>query len=126
MENDQNPIREIPAYQRVTDRSREEAELVMSRNQPSELLLVPISVSMYSEDLRWAETLCINLSNHPDATVRGNAILGFGHLARRFGTLNTEVIDPIVAAGLRDSEEYVRMQSSSAHDDIQHYVYGVP
>jgi hypothetical protein len=126
MERRDDQKEEILVYSRVAPLTRSEAELVISRNIDTELLYVPISVSMYSDDLPWAEGICIRLSDHKDVTVRGNAVLGFGHLARRFGTLNLAAVEPIIAAALDDPDEYVRGQAVDAFDDVQHYVHGVP
>jgi len=60
----------------------------------------------------------MRLATHPDATVRGNAILGFGHLARRFRRLDRQTVEPLVTAALSDQSEFVRGQAEAASDDI--------
>jgi hypothetical protein len=86
------------------------------------LLYVPIGVSLNADDLGWAESVCVQLSAHPDPTVRGNAVLGFAHLARRFGSLNMLVVGPIIEAALADPAEYVRMHAADTHYDVKHYL----
>jgi hypothetical protein len=54
----------------------------IARDDPEALLYIPIWVSMDPPGRIWAERLCVRLSSHPDANVRANSILGFGHLAR--------------------------------------------
>jgi hypothetical protein len=49
-----------------------------------ELSSVPLAVSMHSTDTDWAQGVCVRLASQPHFNVRGNAVLGFGHLARRF------------------------------------------
>jgi len=95
-----------------------EIESAISRNDPFELARVVVSIGLHSEDRDWAEKLCIRLSTHTDEHVRGNAILAFGHLARRFGQLNTAVIKPIVTGALHDPSAFVRGQASAAIDDL--------
>lgn len=109
-------------YRRPPDLTAEEAEAAIARDDPAERYVVPISVSMYHEDLEWSQSLCIRLSTHRDATVRGNAVLGFGHLARRFRTLNQGVVLPIIESTLQDADPYVRGQANAAADDVAHFL----
>ncbi len=109
-------------YQRPHDTTAEEAEAAIARDDPAELYVVPISVSMYLEDLAWSQGVCVRLSTHRDATVRGNAVLGFGHLARRFRKLDERVVRPIIENALLDADPYVRGQAHDAADDVTHFL----
>ncbi|MEW6736808.1 MAG: hypothetical protein AB1489_36305 [Acidobacteriota bacterium] len=99
-----------------------DAEAAINRDDPEELLYVPISVSMTAPDFQWAQSICIRLSSHRDFNVRGNAILGFGHLARRLYKLNKEIIKPIIEAALRDDDEFVRGQALLAAKDLRKFL----
>ena len=83
---------------------------------------IVIDVALRHEDFVFAEQLCRSLSANYDEELRGNAILGFGHLARRFSRLSEIDVRPIIEAGLLDSSEYVRGQSWAAADDISHFL----
>jgi hypothetical protein len=102
--------------------TKEEVEEVIERNQPWELLYVPIVVAMNPPDCEWAQDICVKLSSHSDYNVRGNAILGFGHLARICGVLNEEVVKPVIESGLHDEEQYVREQAVAAAGDVVFYL----
>jgi hypothetical protein len=54
--------------------------------------------------------------------VRGNAVLGFGHLARRFRRLDEGVVRPIIENALLDADPYVRGQADAAADDVAHFL----
>lgn len=87
-------------------------EAVIEGCNPQELIEVPISVSLYDQNPRWALLVCLGLSGHAHPEVRGYAILGIGHLARRFGKLDFEdVVIELVEDALRDRDEYVRGQA---------------
>ena len=103
-----------------------EAEAAIVRNDPAELYLVPISVSLYAEDFEWAQGVCLRLADHPHGNVRGNALLGFGHLARRFRRLDRIRIEPLIRKGLQDTDDFVRGQADAAADDIAHFLAGNP
>jgi hypothetical protein len=66
--------------------------------------------------------VCLRLSGHPHFNVRGNAILGFGHLARTCGALDEGRVKPLIERALKDTDEYVRGQANAAADDLAHYL----
>ena len=102
----------------------EEAEAVLARDEPGELLYVPIVAGMNAPDCgrEWAESVCFRLAGHPDFNVRANSILGIAHIARTCGNLNTEDAIPIVADALNDSHEYVRGIAADVADDLKMYL----
>jgi hypothetical protein len=54
--------------------------------------------------------------------VRGNALAGFGHLARRFGMLDRRRVQRLIEIGLHAHHEYVRAQAESAADDVETFL----
>ena len=95
-----------------------DAEAVIARGDPADLLYVPIVVGMDPPDCEWAASVCVRLAVHPDEQVRANAVLGLGHLSRVCGRLNESVVRPLVEAGLRDPSAVVRGHADSAADDL--------
>jgi hypothetical protein len=96
-------------------------EAVLARGDPAELLYVPIVVSLDPPDCAWSFAICKRLATHADANVRGNAILGFGHLARTCGALEREV-GALIEAAHDDPDEYVRGQAYDAACDVNHFL----
>jgi hypothetical protein len=76
-----------------------------------------IGLVMYSNAYEPAESLLLELSKHQDSNVRGNAVLGFGHLARVHRRSSAKAVE-VVTESLRDADGYVRGQANSAADDI--------
>ena len=101
---------------------KEDVERVIYENNPDDLLYVPLVVSMDPPDFDWAENICIQLAEHPNFNVRGNAILGFSHLARVCGKLNENIVRPIIEKALNDQDEYVKGHAQDSVDDISHYL----
>ena len=99
-------------------------EAVIVENDPEKMPYVPIAVSVGCDDVdrQWAESVCVRLTSHPQEWVRGNAILGFGHLAREFCTLDRATVEPLVRAALSDPSPVVRGQAETASDDIAHFL----
>jgi len=102
--------------------TEQDVESVIARGIPDELLYVPIVITMDPPDCDWSEAICLSLAQHPHFNVRGNAVLGFGHLARTCRQLNLTAVIPIIAAALRDEHEYVRGHAEDAAGDLMHYL----
>jgi hypothetical protein len=108
-------------YEAIDPISPEDMAAALVRNNPDELLRAVLAVALHSEDCEWASSICVRLASHQHFNVRGNAILGFGHLARRFGRL-APVAQDIIETGLRDSDPYVRGHAHDAADDVRHFL----
>ena len=100
----------------------EDVEEVLRRGDPSELLYAPIVVSMDPPDCQWAQDVCVRLARHPDPTVRGNAILGFGHLARTCRRLDESIVRPLVEEALCAKERHVFGHAIDTVADLTHYL----
>ena len=99
-----------------------DVDAVISRGDPSELLYVPIVITLDPPDCKWATDICIQLADHADPTVRGNAVLGFAHLSRTCSGLDRDTIQPIIQRALSDSDGHVRGHAHSAVDDTSHFL----
>jgi hypothetical protein len=106
-------------YEAIEPVGNADAAAALARDNPDELLHVAIGVGMYSDDLPWAEQFCLQLAQHPHFNVRGNAVLAFGHLARRFRHLGNPASLKAVQSGLVDADVYVRGQAEAAADDLE-------
>ncbi len=102
----------------LTPEYRERVEDALLRDDPIELMDVITEVALEAEPWDWAQACCVQLARHRNATVRGNAVYGFGQLARRFGRLNPHLVKRLVERALHDRSEYVREQALSAADDL--------
>lgn len=109
-------------YESTPNFSINEAATAIRTDDLTQLRLIPISISMHSSDLIEAEQICLTLSTHADPTVRGNAILGFGHLARRFGKLTHEHILSVIENALTSENNFVRSQAEATADDVEHFL----
>ena len=109
-------------YEKIKELSRAEIEAAILRDNPEELLIAVLSAALYAEDGTWAEEVCIRLAAHEHFNVRGNAILGFGHIARIDRQLTEETVKPLIEVALEDESEYVRGQAEGAKDDIKHFL----
>jgi hypothetical protein len=102
--------------------TKEDVEAALCRDDPTEVLYAPIVVSMDPPDCDWAQSICVRLATHSDPTVRGNAILGFGHLARTCRKLDETIVRPLIEAALIDTHSHVRGHAIDAAADVAHYL----
>lgn len=98
------------------------AEAALERDDPLELIDWILEFSAESDDRELAENCCVQLARHRNAMVRGNAMLGFGHLARRFGRVDAHRVKRLVDTGLCDGSDYVREQARSAAEDLKTFL----
>ena len=107
----------------------DEVEAALERDDPVELMDLVLEVALEDSDREFAETCCVALARHRNAQVRGNAVLGFGHLARRFGRLDGQRVKRLVEKALHDRSDYVREQARGAVEDLATFlswVFEVP
>lgn len=102
--------------------SHDAVEAAILINNPEELSYAVLSAALHSDNPEWAEDVCLRLSGHEDFRVRGNAVPGFGHIARIHGKLNKKKILPLVEMALCDESDFVRGQAESAADDIEMFL----
>jgi len=98
-------------------------EAAIDRNDPDELILVPITAALLAEDPGPAVDACVRLSRHAVPRIRANAIASLGHLARRFRRLDEGLVRPVIEDGLRDDAEMIRSSAQSAADEIHQFLH---
>lgn len=104
--------------------TEKDIEAAIERNNPDELLRVPIIVGMNAPDCEqaWAENVCCSLCEHPHFNVRGNAILGLGHIARTCRKLDLDRAVPLISNAFNDPHEYVRSHANNAACELELYL----
>ena len=105
-------------YEPIPKWTASEIEAILVQNRPDEVCLAALSAALYADDSLWAEAICLHLAQHPNAAVRGNAILGFGHIARIHHHLTRTLTQPVIERALQDESNYVRSQAENAADDV--------
>ena len=79
-------------------------------------------LALNSPKLESVECFLAKAASSPDDLVRGLAVLGFGHLARRVGLNDRSAAESIVRRALLDKSEYVRGHAVSAQEDINQFL----
>jgi hypothetical protein len=102
----------IPKY------SHDEINFTLAEDDRDVLLIAGISAAYHDPDWTYAQDLCVQLYEHTNKTVRGNAILGLVTIARKQGALNRVATEPILLRALKDPEGEVRMRAKDAIREI--------
>lgn len=79
---------------------------ILEKGDIDELMRLPLSVGLYHRSWKFAQNLCVRLSDHENAEIRANAVLGFSYIARTKGILEKQIVLPIVLRELEENEEY--------------------
>nr|WP_246239680.1 hypothetical protein [Paenibacillus anseongense] len=90
----------------MVELTNDEINEILARNDIHELMILPLSVGMYHPNWKYAQDLCIKLSQHKDAALRANAILGLAYIARTNAQLEKYIVKPILIRELRENTEY--------------------
>lgn len=113
---------ELARYESIPNLSRDEVETAIRNDDVEVLIYASLSASLSTGDATWAEETAYRLIGHSDPTVRGNAYLSLGHVARIFGTLNRNRAIASLEIGKKDMSSYVRGHAEDALDDIEQYL----
>lgn len=108
-------------YRPLDKLSNNEIDEILVRNELNELLTLPLSVGMYHLNWKYAQDLCVMLSNHENAALRANAILGLAYVARMNGLLEKHIVKPVLLKELRENTEY-RWRILDAIEDINMFL----
>lgn len=108
-------------FREVNSWSWTDVEEVVRRDDVDELVYAVIAVSLHHADYAQASSLCELLSSHRNHTIRGNALLGFGHIARRFRRVSPAARAKL-ELGLVDEHPYVRGQAICGMSDAEFFV----
>jgi hypothetical protein len=104
--------------------TRADVERVIERDDPTEVLYVPIIVGMNAPDCgaEWAEEVCIRLAAHMDPRVRANAQTGLGHVVRTVGQISDNRVFTILEQCIADEDAQVRANARDAIEDLRVFI----
>jgi hypothetical protein len=103
--------------------TEKDVNAALLRDDHEELEFVSLTLALSDLDFNFTQSICLRLGSSKNSGVRGNALISLGHLARRFRHLEEQSVKPIIEAGLRDANEYVRMSAKSAADEIYQFLH---
>ncbi|WP_128100904.1 hypothetical protein [Paenibacillus sp. DCT19] len=110
-----------PKYKEIREYNDGEIQDILERESIEELIILSLSVGLYHPNWKYAQNLCLELSQHTNAHVRANAILGLAHVARTKRELDKRIVKPVVLKELRDNEKH-RGTIIDAISDINHFL----
>lgn len=88
--------------------SKSEAELILKEGDPEVLGLLGMAVGDQCPEFekKFAQDLCIRLTEFEDERIRANAVLGLAYIARRHKWLDKRIVKPVILKELRENKEY--------------------
>ena len=97
---------------------RARVEAAIERDEPAELADLALRIGQEGAPREWAQSCSAQLARHRSAAVRVGALGAFGHLARRFGHLDSGRVRRLVQIALFDPNPSVRSQADDVADDL--------
>jgi hypothetical protein len=102
--------------------SREQVEEAIKTNDIDVLIYAALSLATYDSSWKYVQDVCIRLSEHSHTTVRGNAVLALGYVARHHRKLEKHLVKPILLRAQKDHENEVCERAECALDDVNHFM----
>jgi HEAT repeat protein len=109
-------------HEPIPEWTEAEVEAALERGEPEELARTSLAAALHSGSAEWAQDVCLRLAQHPEPSVRGNAVLALGHIARLHRRLDEQRVRPVITRALADGDAFVRGQADAAADDIEHFL----
>jgi hypothetical protein len=109
-------------YEAIQPATATDVREALDRSEIEKASRLIIGMALHSPHADSAAQICVEAAGSSHPIIRGNAVLGLGHLARRFGQLERSRVEPVLAAALADPEPYVRSQAAATADDIRHFL----
>lgn len=91
---------------------------ILEHGNINDLSTLPLTVGEHHPDWKFAQNVCVRLSDHNDAMIRANAMLGFAYIARTKGKLDKNIVKPIILRELKENK-FNKGRITDAIDDIK-------
>ncbi|MEJ5059063.1 MULTISPECIES: hypothetical protein [unclassified Pseudomonas] len=79
-------------YYQDPSMSHDQAIRFLASHQETNIVGALVSIGLNEEDLGWAQSTCLEHLEHNSESVKAAAVTAIGHLARRHGKLDMEII----------------------------------
>jgi hypothetical protein len=104
-------------YKPLEELNNEDIKRILEDNNLEEIISLPLSVGMYHPNWKFAQDLCVRLSEYPHPWVKANAVLGLAYVARTKRKLEKHIVKPVLLRALRGDNEF-EWRAKDAIDDI--------
>ena len=94
---------------------------ILKNGSDEEKADLAIALGFDCPDYGFAQSMCIQLLQIENECIRGNAVIGLAHIARRFRKLDKRVVKPYLLRELRKNEQ-CRDLIAEAISDINIYL----
>lgn len=97
-----------------------DAEVIaaLKKGEVDALRLIPIQLGFHHENWKFIQDVCVRLSEHSDAWVRHNSLLGLSYAARFRGRVEKNIVKPVLLRALKDIDSEVAVTAQDVIDDI--------
>ncbi len=108
-------------YKSLPNFDKTDVERILSSGTQEELCLLPLSLGENYPDWKFAQDICVLLTEHENEIIKANAALGMAYIARTKGKLEKHIVKPVLLKLLKECIEY-RWRIVYAIHDINIYM----
>ena len=101
--------------------SKDEILEILEKGNVEELRTLAVAVGETYPDWKFAQDLCLQLTEHSNEVVRANACLGLAYVARTKGQLEKHLVKPVLLRELQTQTE-MNWRIVDALGDINFYL----
>ena len=96
--------------------TKEEIQEVFKDGSKKDLMMLSLGVGESYPDWKYAQDVCVQLSESKDADIRANACLGFAYIARTKGAIDKDIVVPILLRELQSQVKNKQLVKDAIED----------
>lgn len=108
-------------YHEIFPLERAELEKLMNSGNEQAISDALLSAALYDPDWKWVQEISLRHLDHPNESVRWNAVTCFGHIARIHRRLDTGIVVPRLTMML-ESDPRIAPNIEDTLDDIKWFL----
>ncbi|WP_226661178.1 hypothetical protein [Microbulbifer aggregans] len=91
-------------------------------NDVESLTLIPLKLAFCHDNWRFVQDIGVQLSDHDNENVRGNAVRSFAYTAMNHGRVEKRVVKPVLLRALKDNSDWVKACAQETIDDVNRFM----
>ena len=106
-------------YHEILPMERTDLDRLLTSGNQKAIIDALLSAAYHDPDWRWVQSTCLRFLDHPEHSVRWNAVTCLGHIARIHRQLDADIVVPILMTLKADPS---MSNVDDALDDIKQYL----
>ena len=96
--------------------SDEEIHIILKKGSYEELVRLPLEIGMNHCDWKFAQDICLKLTEYEDEVIRVNSILGLAYIARTKLKLEKHLVKPVLFRESRRAGNFKKVIEDAVYE----------